>query len=122
MSEIRTFSDELLTCETCGKQFVFRVSEQRRMYEAGQTIIPPTACPACRELDSETGKRRGEVKWFDPQKGYGFIRKPDGGEIFFHRSNLVSADPRDVSEGRMVRFREHETVKGPEAIEVELVD
>ncbi|MFQ5854946.1 MAG: cold shock domain-containing protein [Anaerolineae bacterium] len=122
MSGTKTFSDELLTCETCGKTFVFRVSEQRRMYESQGLVTTPTECPLCRQLNKETGEEQGEVKWFNVQKGYGFIRKADGEEIFFHRSSLVSASPWDIFAGQTVRFKEQETVKGPEAIEVEPVD
>ncbi len=122
MTETKTFSDELLTCESCEREFVFRVSEQRRMYESRGEIVAPTECPACRQRDDEIGQWRGEVKWFDAQKGYGFIRKPDGNEIFFHRNNLVSASPQEVTEGQPVQFRQQETPKGPEAVEVELAE
>lgn len=121
MSDIKTFSDELLTCERCGRQFVFGVAEQRQMYETRGEVITPTECPVCRQRADETGKWRGEVKWFDAQKGYGFIRKPDGEEIFFHRTSLVSATPWEIVQGQTVRFREEQTPKGPEAIEVELI-
>lgn len=122
MSAKQTFSDELLTCESCGETFVFRVPEQRRMYEQRGEVTPPAECPACRQRDEESGKWRGEVKWFDPQKGYGFIRKPDGDEIFLHRSNLGDISPQDITEGRIVLFRESETSKGPEATELEIVE
>lgn len=121
-NQTQTFSDELLTCETCGKEFVFSVEEKRRVYKMRGEVVTPTVCPACRQQDEETGKLRGEVKWFDPQKGYGFIRKLDGEEIFFHRSNLVSASPFDVSDGQRVLFAVEETAKGPEAVEVELAE
>ncbi|MFQ5342041.1 MAG: cold-shock protein [Anaerolineae bacterium] len=75
-----------------------------------------------REEAPETGKRRGEVKWFNVQKGYGFIREPDGQEIFFHRSSLLSASPWEVFEGQAVRFEEEETARGPQAVAVELID
>ncbi len=132
MSEIKTFGDEFITCQACGKTFVFRVSEQRRMYEAQGEVTAPARCPACRgearetrkrrEEAPETYKRRGEVKWFNVQKGYGFIRKPDGQEIFFHRSSLLSASPWEVFEGQAVRFEEEETARGPQAVAVELID
>ncbi len=122
MSGTQTYSDELVTCESCGTTFVFRVSEQRRMYELLGEVTVPAECPACRQRDEETGRWRGEVKWFDIQKGYGFIRKPDGEEIFFHRNSLApSANPREVVEGRKVSFEERESSKGPEAVEVELL-
>jgi len=132
LSEIKTFSDELIACQACGKTFVFRVSEQRRMYASQGEVTVPVRCPACREESPEThkrrgeapeaGKRRGEVKWFNVEKGYGFIRKPDGQEIFFHRSSLLSASPWEVFEGQAVRFEEEETARGPQAVAVELID
>lgn len=121
LAETKVFSDELLTCESCGTEFVFRIEDQRRMYETRGEVIAPAECPACQQRDEETGKWRGEVKWFDARKGYGFIRKPDGEEIFFHRSSLVSVSPSEINEGQDVLFREEDTAKGPEAIEVELV-
>ncbi|MBS1252947.1 MAG: Cold shock-like protein [Anaerolineales bacterium] len=146
MSGTQTYSDELVTCESCETAFVFRVPEQRRMYEVRGEVTVPTECPACRQgddetgwqgdektgrrrdektgrqRDEETGRWRGEVKWFDIQKGYGFIRKPDGEEIFFHRNSLAaSANPRDMAEGRQVSFEEQESSKGPEAVEVKLL-
>lgn len=122
MSEIKTFSDEFATCQACGKTFVFRVSEQRQMYQTRGEVTAPVRCPACREGELKTGKLLGEVKWFNVQKGYGFIRKSDGQEIFFHRSSLMSASPWEVFEGQAVRFDEEETARGPQAVEVELIE
>jgi CspA family cold shock protein len=119
LSEQANFADELLTCETCGRRFVFRVSEQRRMYQQQGHVEPPAECPTCR-LQDESGKLTGTVKWFDARKGYGFIQRVDGGEVFFHRSNLVGVAPDDVTEGQPVRFDQQETDKGPEALDVEV--
>lgn len=41
------FSDMLLTCQTCGAQFVFTVEEQRQLDAAGLPVEPPTQCPRC---------------------------------------------------------------------------
>ena len=42
------FRDELLTCETCGKKFVYRVEEQRVQQGMGFEAETPTECPSCR--------------------------------------------------------------------------
>ncbi|MGQ9584587.1 MAG: cold-shock protein [Anaerolineae bacterium] len=51
--------------------------------------MEPRLCPGCRVLASTTGRPRGRVKWFDLHKGYGFITKADGKDIFVHRSGLA---------------------------------
>lgn len=116
-----TFSDELLSCRLCGKRFVFRVSEKRALHEKGQPVVAPELCPACRMRDPETGRWRGEIKWFDALKGYGFIRKPDGEEVFFHRSQVRTGDVAGLEAGQMVLFDEEETRKGPEAVNVDII-
>ncbi len=118
------FADKLLTCEKCGRPFVFTVTEQRRMVEAGQPLVEPTLCPRCR-AEAARPKRKlepgqvyeGRVKWFNPEKGYGFIRCEDGTEVFFHRSGIVR--PGLVLEaGQRVTFEVEITSKGPQAVRV----
>ncbi len=116
-----TFSDELLTCKRCGKRFVFQVTEKRALYEQGRPIVAPEYCPTCRMRDPKTGRWRGEVKWFDALKGYGFIRKPNGEEIFFHRTRVRTGDLDELRPGQAVLFDEEETRKGPEAVNVDVV-
>lgn len=120
MTDQASFADELLTCESCGREFVFRVPEKRRMHEQHGEIEAPAECPTCR-LQDESGKLTGSVRWFDAGKGYGFIQRTDGSDVFFHRTKLVGTDVSDVTEGQRVRFTQRETDRGPEAIDVELV-
>ncbi len=117
-----TFSDEWITCKLCGRAFVFQVSEKRALYEQGRPIVAPEFCPTCRLRDPETGRWRGEIKWFDALKGYGFIRRPDGEEIFFHRSQVRGGDIVRLKPGQTVLFDEEETPKGPEAVDVEIIE
>ena len=62
----------------------------------------------------------GTVKWFNDQKGYGFIA-PDEGEkdLFVHHSNIAGNGFKTLAEGAKVEFERREGAKGPEAINVE---
>ncbi len=62
----------------------------------------------------------GTVKWFNDQKGYGFIA-PDEGEkdLFVHHSNIAGNGFKTLAEGAKVEFERREGAKGPEATNVE---
>ena len=65
---------------------------------------------------------RGAVKWFDAQKGFGFIERPDGSDIFVHYSDIVGSGFRTLSEGQKVEFQISQSKKGPQATEVVKLD
>lgn len=61
----------------------------------------------------------GTVKWFNPEKGYGFISQPDGGaDVFVHHSAIVMNGYRLLEEGQTVEFEVEEGPKGLMAREV----
>jgi CspA family cold shock protein len=61
----------------------------------------------------------GKVKWFNAQKGYGFIIPDDGGDdLFVHHSNIVSEGFRTLSDGQKVEYEPGQGRKGPEATNV----
>jgi len=65
---------------------------------------------------------RGTVKWFNDQKGYGFITPEDGGtDYFIHYSNIAQEGFRSLQEGQEVEFDAGEGRKGPEATNVRIV-
>lgn len=70
------------------------------------------------QIDPQTGKYIGRMKWYNSQKGYGFIMRGGGEEIFFHKSNTVR-DPETIQEGQWILYDVEETRKGPEATDVE---
>jgi CspA family cold shock protein len=61
----------------------------------------------------------GTVKWFNPDKGYGFIQRDDGEkDVFVHHSAIQSAGFRTLDEGQRVQFQIEQTPKGPSAVSV----
>jgi CspA family cold shock protein len=61
----------------------------------------------------------GVVKWFNEKKGYGFIKKDDGQDIFVHYSAITGKGFKSLAEGDKVRFEVQQGAKGPSASNVE---
>ena len=61
---------------------------------------------------------QGRVKWFNNEKGYGFIDYPEGEDIFVHYSAIKQDGYKSLSEGQIVEFDLIETAKGLQAINV----
>jgi CspA family cold shock protein len=60
----------------------------------------------------------GTVKWFNEAKGFGFIRREDGPELFVHYTNIVGSGFRTLKEDDQVEFEVSEGPKGLQAINV----
>ncbi len=60
-------------------------------------------------------RERGVVKWFNAEKGYGFISREQGADIFVHFSAIESDGFRTLEEGDSVEFTVGEGSKGPKA-------
>ena len=63
----------------------------------------------------------GTVKWFSNSKGYGFIERQDGPDVFVHYSAIRTEGFRTLEEGQSVEFDIEEGPKGLQAANVELV-
>ncbi|MBT4087499.1 MAG: cold-shock protein [Deltaproteobacteria bacterium] len=63
----------------------------------------------------------GTVKWFNDNKGYGFIENEDGTDIFVHYSAINNSGFRSLNEGDKVSFDIEEGQKGPSAANVSIV-
>jgi CspA family cold shock protein len=61
---------------------------------------------------------RGTVKWFSDSKGYGFIARDDGPDVFVHHSNIAGEGFRTLKEGQEVEFEIVAGTKGPQAQDV----
>lgn len=87
-------------------------------YQQSQAREPEIVGPETIQIDPMTGKYIGRVKWYNTKKGYGFIVRGAGEEIFFHKSATVG-DLEEFEEGQWVLYDVETTNKGPEATDVE---
>ena len=61
---------------------------------------------------------KGTVKWFNNQKGYGFISDENGKDVFVHYSGLGGDGFKSLAEGQKVEFDVQDGAKGPQAVNV----
>ena len=128
-----------------GNQFVFTVEMKRKLDRAGLPLEPeyisqlqdaapirvqkePSSAqttsveaPETIQIDPETGKYLGKLKWYNPSRGYGFLARGGGEEIFFHKTSCLQ-DPANLDEGQWVLYDVEDRQKGPEATEVEVYE
>jgi CspA family cold shock protein len=62
----------------------------------------------------------GRVKWFSSNKGYGFIERQGGKDVFVHISAIAAEDSRRMVEGQSVEFEIEQDAKGMRAVNVTL--
>ena len=63
-------------------------------------------------------REKGTVKWFNGAKGYGFITRENGGDVFVHFSAIQSSGFRTLDENQRVEFTVEQGPKGPQATNV----
>ncbi|MCL5808426.1 MAG: cold shock domain-containing protein [Deltaproteobacteria bacterium] len=66
----------------------------------------------------ENGRETGVVKWFNDKKGYGFISRDSGDDVFVHHSSIVAEGFRSLAEGDRVEFAITQDTKGQAAVDV----
>ena len=64
---------------------------------------------------------QGTVKWFNSEKGYGFISQESGPDLFIHHSEIDAGGVRGLDEGQLVEFVQAQGPKGPQATAVRVV-
>ena len=92
-----------------------------------QREIPPESSqenkaypePISIQIDPMSGKYIGRLKWYNPLRGYGFIARGGGEDIFFHKTDALS-DPADMPEGQWILYDVEDTERGLEASDVEI--
>ena len=63
-------------------------------------------------------KETGTVKWFNDVKGYGFIERSEGEDVFVHHSAIVAEGYKSLREGQKVEFEATQGDKGMQAVDV----
>jgi cold shock CspA family protein len=102
------------------------------MHDDLRTIVLDAFRAARRQLQSMASRRRGEAKprqepralvlRLFPDAGYGFIKTPEGRELYFHRNSVLHGDFHRLTVGTEVRFEETEGEEGPQASTVQVVN
>jgi len=65
---------------------------------------------------------QGTVKWFNNTKGFGFIEREEGDDVFVHYSSLENEGYKTLKEGQKVEFSIGESEKGPQAQSVKIIE
>jgi CspA family cold shock protein len=63
-------------------------------------------------------RETGTVKWFNGAKGYGFIARESGDDVFVHYSAIRGEGFKNLDEGQRVEFSVEQSPKGPQAVDV----
>jgi CspA family cold shock protein len=71
--------------------------------------------------ESQENRIKGTVKWFNTSKGYGFISREEGEDVFVHHSEIRGEGFKNLNEGEQVEFGVVDTPKGPRATDVKKV-
>ena len=74
--------------------------------------------PLFYRMPEEAQGMKGTVKWFNAEKGYGFIQKEDGGDVFVHYSAIEGEGFKTLEENEEVTFEVVEGDRGPQAANV----
>jgi len=67
-------------------------------------------------------RERGTVKWFNNDKGFGFIEREKGGDVFVHFKSITAEGYKSLSEGQRVEFTVTQGQKGLQAEDVKVID
>ncbi len=116
-----------------GKDIVIKRDPQdNEMHNDLRTVVTDAFKAARRQLDRLVDVQHGVTKSHPepvalvtklfPHDDYGFLKTPEGRDIYFHRKSVLDNDFDRLSIGTQVRFTEEEGVKGPQASSVQIID
>ncbi len=75
-----------------------------------------------KEFFNMTERIQGTVKWFNADKGYGFIAQANGADVFAHYSEIQDTGYRSLNEGDTVEFEMTQGKKGPQASQIKMIE
>jgi cold shock protein len=81
-----------------------RLSTSQEGLQHGSTAIRVARERALQGAERQAGMAEGTVKWFNPDKGYGFISREDGEDLFVHFSEITMDGFKTLDEGQAVSF------------------
>jgi cold shock CspA family protein len=113
---------QVATCQQCGSGYILTDTYRDLLARRQVQVIIPVLCPTCFLTKGPQPKQRGQVKWFNPAKRYGFLIAETGEEVFFHQEQFLEGPSNGPRDGQKVRFHIHYPVKGPEALNVEVIE
>lgn len=67
-------------------------------------------------------REKGNVKWFNNSKGFGFIQRDQGGDVFVHFKSIMGEGYKSLEEGQRVEFKVSQGQKGLQAEEVSVIE
>jgi cold shock protein len=73
----------------------------------------------CIAREEATTMEQGKVKWFNAEKGFGFIERENGDDVFVHFSAIQSEGFKSLDEGQAVTFEVEQGQRGPQATNVQ---
>ena len=74
-----------------------------------------------KEIKYRLKREKGTIKWFDPSKGYGFLERDKGGDLFIHFASVNEKDRKGLKENTRVSYKVVSSVKGPQANEIKII-
>ena len=74
-----------------------------------------------KEMKYRLKREKGTIKWFDPSKGYGFLERDKGGDLFIHFASVNEKDRKSLKENTRVSYKVVSSVKGPQANEIKII-
>ncbi len=74
-----------------------------------------------KEIKYRLKREKGTIKWFDPSKGYGFLERDKGGDLFIHFASVNENDRKSLKENTRVSYKVVSSVKGPQANEIKII-
>jgi len=74
-----------------------------------------------KEIKYRLKRERVTNKWFDPSKGYGFLERDKGGDLFIHFASVNEKDRKNLKENTRVSYEDTSSIKGPQANEIKII-